>query len=99
MYQQSFYKNLDRDQIFEAIKKEGFSPMYFSVPAGFVYPKHKHPEIKLLVFLDGNMDVDVEGEIFRCGPRDRLLIPGNKEHAATVSMRGCNFFWSEKLPT
>ncbi|KKR46953.1 MAG: hypothetical protein UU22_C0011G0007 [Parcubacteria group bacterium GW2011_GWA2_40_8] len=97
MYQRGFYRTMDKDQIFAEIKKEGFSPMYFSVPAGFEYPTHSHETRKLLVFLDGTMTVKVGDETFHCGPRDRILIPGNIHHSAIVGNNGCNFFWSEKI--
>lgn len=53
-----------------------------------VYPPHTHPETTLLAFVEGRMDVTVGREVYRCSPGDRLLIPGNVEHAAVVGPEG-----------
>ncbi len=84
-------------QIESAIQQEGFSPIKITDPPKHHYSKHMHPETKPLAFLEGSMDVIVAGELFRCMPGDKLLIPGNTIHEAVVGDEGCTFFWSEKL--
>lgn len=97
MYQARFYKTTDREQIAEEVRQEGFDPVYISDPPGRVYDPHRHPETKLLVFLQGSMEVKVKGQKFDCRPGDKLIIPGNIEHSAVAGPEGCAFFWSEKL--
>jgi len=80
----------------EDIKREGFNPLRFSNAPGFVYHSHRHQETKLLVFLEGSMEVKVEEETYQCGSGDKLIIPGNMEHSAIVGSEGCVFFWAEK---
>jgi len=97
MYQAKFYKAINQEQIAEEVRKEGFDPLHIVDPPGHLYPPHRHPETKLLVFLQGDMEVTVADQKFICGPGDKLVIPGNVEHSAEVGPEGCVFFWSEKL--
>jgi quercetin dioxygenase-like cupin family protein len=97
MYQASFYKSIDKARIAQEVCSEGFDPVYITDPPGRVYPPHRHPETKLLVFLQGSMEVKVKDQKFECKPGDKLVIPGNVEHTAVVGPKGCVFFWSEKL--
>lgn len=97
MYQQGFYKTIDRKKIAEDARREGFNPILIINKAGFIYSKHKHPETKLLIFLEGGMCVTVDGKHFQCGPGDKMIVPGNTEHSAIVDPDGCTFFWSEKI--
>lgn len=97
VYQPQAYKTIDRDSIAREVRKEGFDPLYINDPPGHFYPSHHHLATKLLVFLKGSMEVEVAGQKYRCLPGDKLIIPGDVEHAAVVGKDGCSFFWSEKL--
>lgn len=97
MYVPKYYKTLSQNQIAESIQKDGFDPVYFNTPPGYIYSSHEHPETKLLAYLAGSMKVKVGGNTFECLARDKLLIPGNTLHSAIVGPEGCEFFWSEKL--
>jgi quercetin dioxygenase-like cupin family protein len=97
MYQSEFYKGLTVTQISERVVGEGFNPIRIVDPPGQVYPPHQHAETKLLAFLEGALDVTVQGEHYLCKAGDKLLIPGNIEHSAVVKSVGCVYFWSEKL--
>jgi quercetin dioxygenase-like cupin family protein len=97
MYQPEFYKDLTPAQICDKVIEEGFNPIRIVDPPGRVYPPHQHAETKLLAFLEGAMDVTVQGEQLFCKAGDKLLIPGNIEHSAVVKAAGCTYFWSEKL--
>ena len=97
MYQAGFYKTTDRERIAEEVREEGFDPVCISDPPGRAYEPHRHAETKLLVFLEGSMEVTVKGQRFQCKPGDKLVIPGNAEHSAVAGPEGCVFFWSEKL--
>lgn len=97
MYQANFYRTIDEERIAEEVRREGFDPVLINDPPGRVYEPHRHLETKLLVFLQGSMEVKVKGQTFDCKPGDKLIIPGNVEHSAVAGPEGCVFFWSEKL--
>lgn len=97
MYYKNFYANCTESEIEKMIRGDGFDPMKFSNSAGDIYQLHQHPETKLLVFLEGTMEVVAAGEKFSCTAGDKLVIPGNAPHSAVVGPSGCTFFWSEKL--
>src|SRR5438309_7332769 len=97
MYKAKYYKTTDRKKIAEEVRKEGFNPIVISDRPHFIYSEHQHPETKLLVFLEGSMDVTVAGKTYHCEPGDKLIVPGNTRHSAVVGDKGCTFFWSEKL--
>lgn len=83
-------------EIEAVVRAEGWDPVPIGDLPGTVYPPHRHPEAKLLVFLRGSMIVETDGERIECCPGDCLVIPGNQEHAAFVGEDGCTFFWSEQ---
>jgi mannose-6-phosphate isomerase-like protein (cupin superfamily) len=97
MYQQQFYKFLTEEEIAKKIREEGFDPLRINDPGGRIYHLHQHPETKLLAFLNGSMEVIVNGITYHCRKGDKLIIPGHTPHAARVGDLGCEFFWSEKI--
>lgn len=97
MYEPGYYKNLDEKKVAEDVRQEGFDPVKISDSPGHVYSPHRHPETKLLAFLEGGMEVRVGSETYQCSASDKVIIPGNVEHSAVVGSEGCEFFWSEKL--
>jgi len=97
MYSKQAFKNLSRAEIEKQIVREGFDPVLIHDHPGFYYSPHEHPETKLLVFLDGSMEVSVGEMSFECQPGDKLIIPGNTTHSARVGPQGCLFYWSEKI--
>lgn len=86
-----------QSKIMQAVIDEGFQPILITDPPGRIYAEHTHKETKLLVFLEGDMRLVVDGETVECNELDRLIIPGNVVHEAVVGPQGCVFFWSEKL--
>ena len=76
MYQPDYYKTIDRDLISEEVRKEGFHPLCITDAPGRVYTPHRHPETKLLVFLEGEMTVKVDNHSYQCRKGDRFMIPG-----------------------
>lgn len=97
MHEPEFYKGLSVAEISNKVIDEGFDPIRISDPPGHVYPPHSHAETKLLAFLQGGMQVTVNGQSYRCQAGDKLMIPGNVEHSAIVGSGGCVYFWSEKI--
>ena len=97
MYTHGHYQDFNTPQVEEAVRKEGFDPLFIADPPGTTYPPHSHPGTKHLAFLRGKMRVHVNGKQFDCSPGDRVLIMGNQEHSALVGPDGCDYFWSEKI--
>ncbi|MBI2051340.1 AraC family ligand binding domain-containing protein [Candidatus Roizmanbacteria bacterium] len=97
MFSQGVYKNLSEEEIAKKLQEEGFDPIRFENNPGYIYPRHKHPETKLLAFLKGSMEVKVGGETYYCEAGDKLIVPGDTLHSAVVGPHGCEFFWSEKM--
>lgn len=97
MYKQKYYKSIDQAAIAQEVRKEGFVPILVYNESGYIYRHHSHPETKLLVFLKGTMDVTVGDKTYHCTAGDKLIIPGNTPHSASVGEAGCMFYWSEKL--
>ncbi|MDX1607736.1 MAG: AraC family ligand binding domain-containing protein [Candidatus Spechtbacterales bacterium] len=96
MYYKEFYKDASEEEIKNDLLKEGFSPSLLSHGPGYKYEAHSHPELKVLAFLEGTMEVRVDGHIFECRAGDKLIIGGEREHEATCGEKGCRFFWAEK---
>lgn len=96
MYQPKFFENKSQEEIKKEIKEEGFEPILFSHGPGYRYESHQHITEKLLVFLEGSMEVKAGDKTYECRAGDKLLIPSNVEHEATVGSDGCVFFWSER---
>lgn len=97
MYTKGKYLGESSDKIIGRIKEMGFDPQKFTDPANYIYEPHKHKETKLLVFLDGEMKVVVDGSKLICQKGDELMISSNTTHSAKVGRKGCTFLWSEKL--
>lgn len=96
MFELQKYSGMTHEEIEKAIQKAGFDPLLISNGPGFVYSSHHHPQTKLLAFVKGEMEVEVNGEQFYCRSGDQIIIPGNTPHSAVVGPHGCTFFWSEK---
>lgn len=96
MYHPKYYEKIDEQDMMQDAAREGFHPIKIINNPGDVYPLHQHSETKLLLFLQGSMDVEVGNQRFPCSAGDKLIIPGNTPHKAVVSSEGCMFLWAEK---
>lgn len=95
-YEPGVFWRLDETTILRLLRDEGWAPVPIDDPAGHVYPLHRHPEAKLIAVIHGGMEVRIGHETYRCLAGDKLVIPGDTEHAAVVGPDGCTFFWSER---
>src|SRR5829696_2051580 len=87
----------DRPSILDHLRREDWNPLLVEEPAGYTYSSHHHSEAKLIVVLDGDMEVTLAGASLRCRPGDELIIPGGMAHAAVMGPNGCAYFWSKQL--
>ena len=97
IWEPGIHAKRDEKAVLASLRTAGWDPIPITDPPGFVYPPHRHMAAKLLVILDGSMEVAVAGEVRHCRPGDQLVIPGEVEHAAVVGPDGCRFFWSEQI--
>lgn len=51
---------------------------------GSVFPQHQHPQEQITVVLSGRIEFDVVGTLYRLGPGDIAVIPGDTPHGARV---------------
>jgi mannose-6-phosphate isomerase-like protein (cupin superfamily) len=93
----AFKADTSKEEMVEAIKKEGFNPILIREDANYVYEEHQHAETKLIVCVQGSMKVKVRAQEFDFEPGDKLIIPGNTLHSAVCSADGCTYYWSEKI--
>lgn len=49
---------------------------------GSMIPLHRHPEEQISLIISGELDFELEGEKFKLGPGDGLLIPADRPHQA-----------------
>jgi cupin superfamily acireductone dioxygenase involved in methionine salvage len=97
MHYKNFYTALSEDDIFKRIKEDGFEPFKVANTPNFIYYEHSHPETKLLVILEGDMELVMNDKKVKLEPKDKFIVPGNTLHSSVVGKNGCVFFWSEKL--
>ena len=91
------YAGLEEGEIALAVRQEGFEPAKIEDPPGRTYPEHSHATARLLVILQGDMDITVQGVHYSAEPGDRIFVPGNAQHKAIAGRHGCTDFWSERL--
>lgn len=62
--------------------------------AGAPFPEHRHPHEQTVIVLDGELEVQMDGETYRLTPGMVLPIPGNTPHAgrAVVTSRVLDVF-------
>lgn len=54
-----------------------------------IHSLHRHPVDETLHIVEGQIDFEVAGATFRCGPGDRLLLPAETPHASRAGAPGC----------
>lgn len=91
-----FDENPDKVKVKKYMQEKNFDPLLITNKPGYIYEKHKHEETKMIICIEGSMEVSVGKKTFMFEPGDKLLIPGNTVHSAAVGAEGCSFFWAEK---
>ena len=77
-----------RDRVLEAFEAEGLRPQTWSNQPEFEYAEHIHPHYKVLYCLDGSITFHTPDGDVAMGPGDRLDLPADTPHAATVGPDG-----------
>lgn len=71
-----------------AFRREGLSPQTWSNEPHYVYGEHQHPYHKVLFCIAGSITFHTRGEDVDLAPGDRLDIPPQTSHSATVGPDG-----------
>lgn len=91
------YKFKNKNQIKKLIQEMGYHPVLISNTPQYEYKQHSHPQQKLLVILNGNITIEIEGKSYNCKKGDEIIINPYDEHSAIVGNKGCEFYWAEKI--
>jgi len=71
-----------------AFSAENLDPATWSNGPGFTYPEHRHPYHKVLFCIRGSITFHTDGGDISLQPGDRLDLPPNTLHGATVGPDG-----------
>ena len=71
-----------------AFRDEGLTAHTWSNRPGYVYGEHQHPYHKVLYCLEGSIVFHTPDEDISLGAGDRLDLPPNTPHGATVGVNG-----------
>jgi mannose-6-phosphate isomerase-like protein (cupin superfamily) len=63
--------------------KRGYSFEYWIDPPGQVWPDFVHDVDELVVLIEGEIELDVDGRRVRPGVGDEVLIPAHTRHTVT----------------
>lgn len=63
----------------------GFSFGVFHDPPGQVWPDFVHESDEFVVVAEGFVEIEVAGEVARCGPGDLVRIPARASHTLRTS--------------
>lgn len=72
---------MDQQQIEQAWRDRGFSCGLWVDPPGQVWEDYVHATDELLVVLDGELELEMEGRTFRPPAGEEVLIPARVNHS------------------
>ena len=72
----------DRKQITADWAARGFSCELWTVPPGQRWEDFTHATDELVIVLEGDMEFEVQGQVYHPQPGDELLIPAGAVHSA-----------------
>jgi quercetin dioxygenase-like cupin family protein len=63
------------------IHTENLTVAYFNIKAGSILPEHSHPHEQLTHVLQGQLEINIEGDIKIVEAGTVAVIPSNKKHS------------------
>lgn len=72
--------HVDRDVVARRWSERGFSCSLWVDPPGQVWADYVHDVDELVMLVQGEVEVEVEGETYRPAPGEELLIPARANH-------------------
>ncbi len=80
----------------QELKNQGYGTVYvWRAEPAETDPLHAHPYETQLVILTGAMTIIVDGQTQILTPGQRIVIPANQPHEATVGPEGCDYIVAE----
>jgi hypothetical protein len=79
---------LDENEIIALMRAEGLAPQGWGNGPGDIYGWHEHGYEKVLYCVHGRIVFHTDQGDADLGPGDRLVLPADTRHAATVSAEG-----------
>jgi len=95
MFEKGRYKDTSNHEVEKDLQEQGYNPLLISELPNDVLAKHSHKESHILVVVDGEMKVDLEGKKLIMKPGDQLSIGSGVSHAAFFGTKGCKYYWVE----
>jgi quercetin dioxygenase-like cupin family protein len=83
--------DIDRARVIADLKAEGLSVTEWRDEPNTSYPVHTHPHREVRVVLAGTMTVVAQGVTHMLGPGDRIDLPAEQTHSATVGPGGVHY--------
>lgn len=86
-----FRKGAYRQPVSQSDVAQDFPGFTFGVlrdPAGQVWADFTHDTDEFVVVAEGEMEIEVAGEVAQCGAGDLVLIPAHASHSLRTSMSG-----------
>ena len=71
-------------RMMRALELEGYDVLVYTYRPGTVFPEHDHPRAKCDAVVEGVLRVTVDGKDYDLGAGDRIYLPANTRHAASV---------------
>jgi len=79
----------------QRLAAEGFDVMTWNDPPGRTYAPHRHDHHESLWCVRGAITFHVDGRDYLLAAGDRLMLPRNTLHAATVGAEGATYLIGE----
>lgn len=95
MIEKGKYRDKSNIQIEKSLRSKGYSPLLISEKANFKLNEHSHPASHILVVINGQMQLALEGKQYLLKAGDAATIPPGLKHAAAFGSKGCAYFWVE----
>ncbi len=86
------------ERCIQTLEKEGWPHIYeWSDAPGTTYPEHQHQDKVVLFITEGSLELTMGGQTHELRPGDRLDIPPETPHLATVGPEGCQYVVGEMV--
>lgn len=86
----------EADAPFPGVRRRTYQTVHATVTSyefepGGRFPMHSHPEEQITVFLEGEMEVTVDGKVSVHGPGETVVLPGGVAHGMRSLAGGAQF--------
>lgn len=96
MYEKGRYTGHGRASIKQDLQEKGHAPLLITEPPNGRLKAHSHPQLHILVVVEGEMRLKVEDKDIVMRPGDKIIIRPQQAHAAYFGPKGCKYFWIEE---